>query len=131
MAKQLEALKSQRAEESTKSSASPSIPDFSDLSPIMDMDYSTRLTFDDSDLTDEIFELAGFVIDRETVVDVYHMYVSLAIGTLSTTDILFFFLCPGFLSTFIRTCRFLSRPTPLHLFNSPHPFFSGQSWLLS
>ncbi|KAH7122679.1 hypothetical protein B0J11DRAFT_581370 [Dendryphion nanum] len=74
MARQLEELKSQRADEPGKSTESPSFGDVSDVSPNFDVEYPYRLTFDDSDLIKEQFELADFVIDRETVVEVYYIF---------------------------------------------------------
>jgi hypothetical protein len=78
MAKELEALRSLRQDNAIQGSTeSYSVPDTQD-SPEHPPELSETAVLDETDLGDENFELEDFVIDRDTVVDIFKMYVQSA-----------------------------------------------------
>jgi hypothetical protein len=73
MAKELEALRSLRHDDVAHGSTeSSSVPDTQD-SPDHPTDLSGTAMLDASDLDDEGFELGDFVVDRDTVVDIFKL----------------------------------------------------------
>jgi hypothetical protein len=78
MAKELEVLRSLRQDNATQvSTESSSVPDTQD-SPDHPSELSGTAVLDETDLGDENFELEDFVIDRDTVVDIFKMFVDSA-----------------------------------------------------
>ena len=76
MAKELEALRNKRQDEFAHGpTESPSVPETQD-SPDHPSELSGLAILDESNLDDEYFELEEFVVDRDTVVDIFKMYVS-------------------------------------------------------
>lgn len=74
MARQLEALKYQKAEErATRSTSSPSLAEWSNTSPGESADSNGRLLFDDSQLPFKDFMLGTFILDRDSVIDTYKL----------------------------------------------------------
>jgi hypothetical protein len=77
MAKELEALRSQRHyDASVSQTESPELPDSTRDSPDYPSELAGTAVLDDTGLEDEFFELEDFVIERETVVEIFKLYVS-------------------------------------------------------
>jgi hypothetical protein len=77
MAKELEALRSQRhSDASVGHTESPEFPDSRQDSPDYPLELAGTAILDDTGLEDGYFELDDFVIDRDTVIEVFKLYVS-------------------------------------------------------
>ncbi|KAF1839013.1 hypothetical protein BDW02DRAFT_564352 [Decorospora gaudefroyi] len=74
MAKELEALRSQKTEDGNKSfTESPSLPESMLDSPDHPAEQPGMATVDETGLDQDYFQLEDFVIDRDTVVGVFSM----------------------------------------------------------
>jgi hypothetical protein len=79
MAKELETLRSRRAEDAVQSlTESPSIPGSIQDSPDHPTDHPGKATVVDTGLTQDEFQLDEFTIDKETVVGIFSMCVAYA-----------------------------------------------------
>jgi hypothetical protein len=75
MAKELEALRSQRHYDTSAAPAeSPEFPESSQDSPDHPLELSGTAVLDDSELEDEPFELEDIVIERDTIVEIFRLY---------------------------------------------------------
>lgn len=72
MARELEALRSQREENGLKSTVSPSIADTTFDSPEYTLEQSGTAVLSDFGLKDQ-YHLGPFVLDRDTVVEIFKM----------------------------------------------------------
>ena len=73
MAKELEALRSQRQDASSHGhTESPSVPESQD-SPDHPSELSGTAMLDDTGLGEEHFELEEFVVDKDMVVDIFKL----------------------------------------------------------
>ncbi|KAF2868369.1 hypothetical protein BDV95DRAFT_597235 [Massariosphaeria phaeospora] len=76
MARELEALKSQRHEDGSKSTVSPSTRDESS-SPAYSIVPVGTAVLDESEALPETFHLGDFIIDKATTVDIFRIYCNL------------------------------------------------------
>lgn len=73
MAKELEALRSQRQDAAAHSlTESPSVPDTQD-SPDHPSELLGTATLDETDIDVDHFKLEDFVVDKDTVIDVFKL----------------------------------------------------------
>jgi hypothetical protein len=78
MAKELETLRSQRhADAAPGDTESPKFPDSTQDSPDHPLDLSGVAMIDDSGLSDEPFELEECIIEKDTVVEIFKLSVTL------------------------------------------------------
>lgn len=70
MARELEALRNQKDDTGLKSTVSPSLPDSTFDSPEYSLEQSGTAVLIDFGLKDQ-YQLGPFVIDRETVIDIF------------------------------------------------------------
>jgi hypothetical protein len=77
MAKELEALKSRRTEDGSRhfTQTSPSLPESAKESVDQTSSHARIATVDETGLTQKHFQLDDFVIDRDTVVGIFSVWV--------------------------------------------------------
>jgi hypothetical protein len=77
MAKELEALKSQRTEDGSRSftQTSPSLPESAQESVDQPSSHPSIAKVDETGLMQEYFQLDDFVVDRDTVVGIFSVWV--------------------------------------------------------
>ena len=74
MARELEALKTQKADESGGvSTTSPSMADISLSTPESALNCTGIPVLDESNLVSESFQLGTFIIDKKSVIDLFRM----------------------------------------------------------
>lgn len=73
MARELQALRNQKVEESGTSTASPSIGEASLQSPEQVSEISGPAIFDESEIDVESFQLGTYTVDKDTAIDVFRV----------------------------------------------------------